>query len=329
MDAGDDLRLPHAGRNTTVHVQARGVGDHVHRARGVHHGRGQGHPHHGLRLRRQSRRKGGKRDERFLGVAIDVEAETGEEHARTRGHVPARSPGGHRVEQRRELEQGIVGAHRHRGVAGHAIGGQREAKHALLSDRHGVAALGAHRQHLAAALVEQEVAAHELGALRAYPLGTRAALLLVGHRDQQEIPARRAPALAGQRADGHRLGRRLALHVERPAAPHAAFGERPRPRVVAPSLRLGEDGVHVREQPEHGTLRAAAQAGDQVGPGRIVAHHRHLQARGAQMARQQFLSGPLVAGRVDRVDAQQALQQLGRLLCARRGHRLYSRNRPA
>ena len=57
--------------------------------------------------------------------------------------------------------------------------------------------------------------------------------LLVG--DEHELQrAAGAPSLPGQGRPGHRLGRHLRLHVERPPPPQEAVGHLARPRIVLP-----------------------------------------------------------------------------------------------
>ena len=259
-----------------------------------------------------------------LGIPVHVEPEAGQQRARRGGHVPAGAALGQRLEQRCQLQQRVVAQARHRRVPGDPVGAEREAVYALLADAHRVGALVAERQQLAAALVEQVVAAHQVRVLGAHVRGAGAAHLLVGHGDHEQVPARRAPALVGQRAGRHHLGCGLALHVERAAAPYVPVGERARPGAVLPAGGVGPHGVHVREQPQHRARRLAAQAGHQVRPLGVLAHRRKLEAGRAQRHADQLLRRALVAGRVDRVDAQQALEQ---------GHRLvgaaHARNRPA
>jgi hypothetical protein len=130
--------------------------------------------------------------------ASSASAASGEQLARRRRHVPARTPLAERGQQRRQLEQRVVGDHRHGRVAGGAVGHEREPEDALLADRHRVDGLAAQAEGLAAALVEQVVAAREVGPLGGQPLGAGAVLLLVGHRDHQQVAACRAPAFAGE-----------------------------------------------------------------------------------------------------------------------------------
>src|SRR2546421_54378 len=68
--------------------------------------------------------------------------------------------------------------------------------------------------------------------------------------------------------------------------------------------------------------RQPERARDQVGPCLLGPEQLTLEACGAEVPGQVLLGGALVAGRVDRVEADQGLQELLRLLRgARRGRR--------
>ncbi len=164
----------------------------------------------------------------------------------------------------------------------------------------------------AAPLVEQHLAAHLLGVRLAQPLGAELATgLLVDDRHHEQIAARGAPALAREPGRGGDLGGDLGLHVKRAAPPHEAFGDFPRPRIVAPLARVREDGVDVAEIAERGAFASPFQPGHQV---RALGHSAEQLAPKARVRedRLQVLDrGPLVAGRIYGVEADQALKQPG------------------
>ena len=137
---------------------------------------------------------------------------------------------------------------------------EREAEHALLGHAHAVEAPAVVLEHLAGALVHHDVRAHLVGVLLAQPLGAvLGAGLLVGGDHELQLARCGPPALLGQRHRGGHLGRHLALHVQRAAAPDAAVLELARPRVHVPLGRVGEHGVHVAQQAQHGPVGVGRQ----------------------------------------------------------------------
>ena len=162
-------------------------------------------------------------------------------------------------------------------------------------------------------LVEQLVAAHEAGVVVAEPDGpVGAADLLVHDDDDEQVAVGGAPARAGQAQRGGDLRGRLRLHVDRPAAPEEPVGDVAGPGTVGPLVRVGEDGVDVREQAQHRAVLRAAQAGHEVGPRLRPPDERHLEAGVAQETAQELLDGPLVPGRVDRVEPDEPGEEVGR-----------------
>ena len=200
-------------------------------------------------------------------------------------------------------------------MAGGALGRQPEAEDALLRDAHAVVAPAVVRDDRSGALVEQVVAAHLLGVLVADPHRAElAADLLVDDDHDEQVAPRGTPALAGERQRRRDLGRGLRLHVQRAAAPHEAVVDVARPRVVRPVGRGREDRVHVREQAQRRPVARAAQARDEVRALGLGAQKLDFEARFAQLGRDHLLRRALVAGRVDGVEADQPLEELGRLL---------------
>ena len=282
----------------------------------------------GLDLRRRERHAQQRLDEqrepwialaqplqRGRGIAVGLQAEPLQQRTRPLGEVVAGLRGAHRRQQRRHLQQRVVADLRDRGVAGDAVGRQAKAKDALLRDADAVVAPAVVGDDRAAALVEQVVAAHLVGVLLADPHRAElAADLLVDDDDDEQVAARRAPALARQRQRRRDLGRGLRLHVQRAAAPDEAVLEIAGPRVVRPVLGRREHGVDVRQQAQRRPVGAAAQPRDEVRALVHGAQQRDLEAGAAQLGGEHLLRDALVAGRVDRVRADQALKKLRRLL---------------
>jgi hypothetical protein len=279
------------------------------------------------------------------GVAVEREAELGQQRPRRLGDVVGRLALAHRLQEGDHLQQRVLARLRGRGVPRHAVGRDREAKDALLGHAHAVDALVAESEDGAGALVEQQVAAHGVGMVLGEPHRALAAAgLLVDDAHDQKVAVRRAPARPRERHRGRDLGRRLGLHVLRPAAPQDPVDHVARPRVALPLRGVGEHGVDVREQaqrrPVAGSspaartargpgipattgdviLTAAAKPRDEVGAPLGATEQVDLEARVAQHAGEQLLRRALVARRVDRVDAHQLLQQLGRLALEVVGH---------
>ena len=110
---------------------------------------------------------------------------------------PRNRAGAQALERRRELEQRVVADARQRAVPGAPVGAHGEPEDALLAERERVEAAPVALERDAAALVDDEVGAHEVGPLLAQPLGAVGrARLLVGGRDDQQLAARRPPAAA-------------------------------------------------------------------------------------------------------------------------------------
>ena len=195
-------------------------------------------------------------------------------------------------------------------------GREREAEHALLAGADAVVA-GAPSNSNASprALVHDHVAGARLSGccshsqLRAVlaPVSSSA----VNTSSSSPASGRQPSSASAQRR--RRLGGHLALHVERAAAPDAAVAQLARPRVHGPLLRIGQHGVHVAEEAQPravGARRAGAPPG-WAGPS-TAASSSTLEAGLLQQPLQELLRGLLVARRIDRVEPDQALEQLGR-----------------
>ena len=168
----------------------------------------------------------------------------------------------------------------------------------------------------AAALVEHVVAAHLVGVLAAQPLGAgRGAHLLVGGRDDQELPA-----------GGRQPSRPSAAAAATSAATWSFMSWAPRPR-TSPSTMSPAHGSKLHSEGSAGTVSAwpsrhrvgpgavAAQPGDQVRPAGLRGQELALEPGLGQGLGQQLLGGLLVAGWVDGVDPDQPLQERRRPGC--------------
>ena len=94
---------------------------------------------------------------------VGIEAERAHEGARLGGQVEARAARAQALHQRQQLEQRVVGHRGDGGVAGAALRAHREAEGALLGAADAEQAAVAIGDDRAGALVEQEVAADEVG----------------------------------------------------------------------------------------------------------------------------------------------------------------------
>ena len=142
----------------------------------------------------------------------------------------------------------------------------REPEDFLLAERERVEAPAAELDRDPAALVDDEVAADQRRGAPRRAIGRLAPRpLLVGGRHHQQLAARRAPTARGRAHRGGELGRDLALHVERAAAPDLAVVELAAQRAAAPLLGVGGHGVDVTEQAQGRARRRPAQPRDEVG----------------------------------------------------------------
>jgi hypothetical protein len=202
-----------------------------------------------------------------VGVRADHLAahRVGELH-RLRGRVDRRL-GAQALEQRCQLEKGVVAERRHRRVSGAALGSDQETEDALLAHAQGVEALPLDLERDAAALVQHVVAAHGVRVLPAEPLSAcLGAHLLVGRRDDQQVAGGGPPPLAAERGGRGHLGGDLVLHVLRSPPPDLAVDHVAGPGVEAPLRRLRGDRVDVTQEAQRPAGALAAKAGHQVGP---------------------------------------------------------------
>src|SRR4029079_17862972 len=95
--------------------------------------------------------------------------------------------------------------------------------------------------------------------------------------------------------------------------------------VARPVLGGGEHRVDVREVAEHRAVALAGEPRDEVGPLDRRAGELALEARLLEVPLQVLLALPLVAGRVDRVEADQFAEDVGGLLLEVHGAQLRRR----
>jgi hypothetical protein len=198
-----------------------------------------------------------------------------------------------------------------------------EAEDALLGAAQPVAAPAVVLENVAATLVEEHLAADLVWVRFAQPTCADIATgLLVGDEHELERPTSRPPAVSGQRNRGHGFSRDLRLHVERPAAPQEAVRDIARPGVVPPLGRIREHGVDMPEVHKRRAV-AAAERRDQVRAIIDGGKQLGLEARLLQVVGEVFDRRTLVARRIDGVEANEPLQDFGRLpLEIRRRHEL-------
>ena len=304
-------------------------GHDVDRLRGADHGRRERHAEH--RLEQHRDRRVGRLELGDGAVEIRwVEAERDEERVGLgRGDVLGAAVG-QRAEHGRHLHERVVADARHRCVAGPAARGEREAEDALLGDAHSVDAPVAVADQLAGALVHDEIGAHVLRLLSAEPLRpVPGAALLVGGEDELQLARLRSPALLDERERGPELGRHLALHVLGAAAPDAVVAQLARPGVELPVAGVGRHRVDVPEQAQGGAVRGGGEACNEVRPARHGLEQHAVEPGLLEQALEPLLGRPLVARRVDRVEADEALQELCRaaLECGALGHDAESKQR--
>src|SRR5439155_12882815 len=114
-----------------------------------------------------------------------------------------------------------------------------------------------------------------------------------------------------------RARRDLAFHVERAPSPYLAVAQLARPGVDAPFRRIGEHRVRVRKEEETWALAAAGDPRDEVRPAGHLRVELAVDAARLEVLAQELRSRSLVAGRVDGVEPDQSLEELGHLLAER------------
>ena len=268
------------------------------------------------------------RTRRLEGVAgrRSRAADRREEPLHLRDQARLRLEGGDPLDVARGLDERVVRDRGQRRVAAPAGDAQDEGRAQLLGRGAEVVRAPGDLDAVAGALVDGVLAAHGLGVLAAEPgepeVGV-VAHLLVGGGGEDQVAARLEP-LARERGDRDRARRHLALHVQRPASPHLPVANLARPGVDGPLGRIGQDRVRVREEQQPRPVAAPTDPRHEVRPLRHARVQLALDAERLQVAAQQIGRRGLVPGRVDRVEADQLLEE-GRDLLAQRARSHYSR----
>jgi len=208
----------------------------------------------------------------------------------------------------------VAAPQRHRGVTRFAADHHAKLRGALLTDVQLVEPPAAgHVQKLPAALVEQIVAAHQVGALRAQPARPAdGAVLFVGLGHEDDL-AGEVAALVGQACHHHAEGSQQVLHVDRAATPHVAIFDNTGEGRLGPVLGGRRHHVFVGHEHEAGTGTRAGKRGDEATPLGRLADDLALQAVPAEVVVKESGDRAFVAGRVARVYADQRAEQRGRL----------------
>src|SRR5689334_12257388 len=168
-------------------------------------------------------------------------------------------------------------------------------------------------------LVQGEVGANRVGVVLAQPLQPEAVPdLLVGAGREDEV-ARGLEALPRERGERHRLRGDLPLHVERAAAPDLGAANLARPGIRLPLRRVGDDGVRVGQEQQARPTAAPGQPRDEVRALGGACLELALDAVPCEVVAQQLGRLRLVPGRVDRVEPDELLQELGDLVAERHG----------
>ena len=139
--------------------------------------------------------------------------------------------------------------------------------------------------------------------------------LLVGHGQEHEL-ARGRETLALERREGDGGRRHLSLHVERAASPDLVVHEIAGPRVSLPLRRVREHRVRVREERQRRPV-AAAKTRDDVRPLRLARVELDLDPVPREVVAEHLGGADLVPRRVDRLRADQRLQERRDLIAER------------
>ena len=252
----------HARRRAAVDGQRRPRGDHVDLVGGEDARRRERDAEHRLDDHREDRVALAQRVERRRRVAVEREAERGQQRARRLGDVVGRLAVAHRLQ-----EAGPSSAARCRPSSASRRGRprpsvrQREAKDALLGHAHAVEALVAEREDRAGALVEQHVAAHRVGVVLGQPdRALAAAGLLVDDADDEQVAVGGAPARRGPAPSRRRPRPRSGTSCPARRGPRARRRRR-RPTTGRAATRRGRRGRCRRARAGTASARRRSRAG--------------------------------------------------------------------
>ena len=224
---------------------------------------------------------------------------------RDSGHARRGFVVGERRDHPTETLDGVEVVQRHRTVAATPVDRQAKLSESLLADRERIEPHAVDERIRAAALVEQVVAAHELGVPCDEPASAAVvAALLVGGGDEQEFSGKRG-AGAGEARHGDGLGGHLVLHVGGAATPYVAVTHRSGERWDGPFAGLGRHDVEVPEKAQPRAGAGARQAHDEVLAIGKVADELRVEVVAPEVLGQYKGGASLVAGRISGVGLQQ------------------------
>ena len=298
-------RLLHPRRDTAVHVQARSLGDHVHRVGRVDHRGRERHPQHRLHLRR------------VVGRPL-APARRAPPPGRRRGRArraPPRAGGVTSQPGRRSASASSSGPSFSRALSATIGRDAWPATPSVVSVKrktpfsptgHAVEALVAHAEPLAPALVEEVVAAAQVGALGREPVGAGPVHLLVGDRDHEQVPRARGASPRGRasrpppprrRSETSCRARRGPTRSRRRGRPTTDRGaSRPDRRRTVSTCE---------SSPSTGPSALPRSRATRLGRSGSGPTSDDLEAGALEQAGEVLLSGALVAGRVDGVHPHQ------------------------
>ena len=240
-----------------------------------------------------------------------------EESARLRDERRLGLVVGERLDVARRLHERVVGDARHRAVPAPAADPEQERRGHLLSRGAAVERRLAEHEAVASALVDREVAARRVGVRLREPAEATSP-----RRPPRRPRTRKTRSPAGEkpsrceRCEGDSGRGDLSLHVERASPPDLVVHEIARPRVSLPLRRVGEHRVRVREERERRPV-AAAKTRDDVRPLRLARVELDLDPVPREVVAEHLGGADLVPRRVDRLSADQRLQQRRDLLARR------------
>ena len=232
----------------------------------------------------------------------------------------------------REAVHRVAVMHRDGAVAGASLDRDATGGVALLAGVDRVETPVAQLDHVHAALVDDEVGAHQIGSVLEQPGGAAAlAGLFVGGGGEDEVATQPFAGLRAPRQahESHGLRRQLVLHVERPAAPHVAVLHQAGERWLRPLRRLGRDHVQVAEHEQRRTSPGAGQPGDAVQQLGSLADQRRRDAVVAKVTLEDSSSGGRVSRRIAGIRLDQPREQADDLGLDGRGpHAMYGMQSP-
>ena len=194
-------------------------------------------------------------------------------------------------------------------VAAAAARADAELREGLLADGQQEHLAAVDRQPQAAhALVDEIVAAQQVGALAAQPLDAAELAVLLVRRGGEGDGAGEVRAGALETGEGDGLGRDLVLHVGGAAAPHVAVLHDAAERRHAPFGGVRRHHVQVAHQGQRGSGTGALEAGDEVLAIGQLAEHDAVDAVVPKVVPQDRRAGGLVA--VDGVHTEERREEV-------------------